>query len=202
MEPGMRLSFIRSRIDVGARRSTAWSAVWGSTFGALGITQLAIVPSVDKNTRVVLYVGAASAGIGVLTRAILIPRVILERRRLRRMSTRLSGCELLHAAERSMVASAKSERRGRHILLHLTALGYNVGLGLLLGLGFDQPVSGNRVAAMGATIGQVMLVTQPTTMVEALEHYQKGELRPSKWSWSTQPLVIPGGAGLAIGGRI
>lgn len=201
VDASTRLSFIRGRMDHGAKRALAWTIGWGAAYGIAGATQLAVTPFVDEGVRIDLYVGAASAGIGVLTRAVLVPRVIKERRRLGRLVRDGSDpCEALHEAERGLVRSAKQERRGRHILMHLAALTYNAGIGLVLGLALDRPLSGNRQAVIGGTVGQIMFLTQPMSMVETLDAYRRGD--PQGWlsAMSARPLVLRGGGGFAIGG--
>ncbi len=192
---GERLAFLQGRLALGAKRARMWSAAWGTAYGALAVTLLAVTPAVDRGTRVDLYVGAASASVGVLTRAVLVPRVVREHRRVVRRSDR--GCAAVRAAEQALVRSAKAERRGRSLLVHASALLYNVGVGLVLGLGFDRPVSAARQASIGAIIGQIMLVTQPMVSARTLEEYRRGALG----AWFT-PLVLPRGVGVGLAGRM
>lgn len=194
-----RLQFIAERIELGADKARAWSLGWGITYAVAAVTQLAITPLVDRGTRIDLYVGAASAGVGVLTRSISIPRVIKERRRMRRRSgSAAETCATVQQAERALVRSAHWERRGRHVLMHLAALTYNAGVGLLLGLAFDRPISGNRQAVIGATVGQVMLLSQPTITARALDDYRTGVFSPRLTVLGAGPLVLPRGGGVSI----
>jgi hypothetical protein len=200
VDPAVRSAFISERIEVGARRARAWAVGWGVTYGAAAIGQLVATPFVDRGTRIDLYVGATSAGIGVLTRSIMIPGVLRERRRLRRQSFD-DPCARAQAHERAMTSAARSERRGHAWWLHGAALAYNAAIGLVLGLGFDRPRSGNRQAVIGAAVGQIMIVTQPTPMLDALQRYRFGTLSDAKISWSSRPLVLPGGGGATVVGR-
>jgi hypothetical protein len=194
-----RDAFLRERIATGARHARAWSLGWGLAYVLASATQLAITPAVDRGTRIDLYVGAASSGFGALVRAVSIPRVIREHRRLRRRPGPEPGaCESVHALERALARSARWERRGRAVFMSLGAIVYNVGVGLVLGLAFDRPVQGIRQAAIGSTVGQIMLLTQPTTSVKALDGYGRGRVVPAL---STTPMVLPRGAGIAIAAR-
>lgn len=191
-----RLAFIESSLRDGARKSTLWAASWGTAYGLTMTTLLAVAPFVDRGWQRDLYVAAFSSGLGLLVRASVHPRVIQEHRWVRRR-VREDGrtCETLQAAERALARSAKSERFGRSLLVHAGAVVYNVGVGLVLGLALKRPLSGIRQATVGATVGQLMLITQPTTSVRALDRYRTGGLR-----LSFTPLSLPGGGGLTIAG--
>jgi hypothetical protein len=193
-----RLTFIESSLRDGARRSTIWAAAWGTTYGISMTTLLVVAPWVERDTRVDLYVGAASSAVGMLVRASMHPRVIRENRRLRRrVRERGRTCETLNEAERALARSAKGERFGRSLWVHMGAIVYNVGVGLVLGIAFRRPVAGTRQAVVGSTVGQVMILTQPLTSVRALSRYQSGALPRLTFS----PLMLPGGSGLTASGR-
>lgn len=201
-EPEKRLSFVRGRIDRAARSSRIWALSWGLGLGALTVGQLALVPAVPRADRADFWVGAAASGIGALSRAVFIPAVLRQRRRLQRYDEEgTSTCDRLRSAERALVASAKWERQGRALWMHGLSLAYNAGVGLVLGLAFDRPVAGNRLAALGAVVGEVMIVTQPTMMLRTLRAYRSGDLTgPTRWR--PAPLVLRGGGGVSIGAAI
>jgi hypothetical protein len=125
------------------------------------------------------------------------PRVIREHRRLqRRLHERGRTCETLHEAERALARSAKGERFGRSLVVHMGAIVYNVGVGLILGLALKRPLSGIRQAAVGTTVGQLMIITQPMTSVRALSLYERGAVPRLSFA----PLVLQGGGGLTLAG--
>ena len=189
-----RLSFIERALEDGARKSTFWGAGWGTTYGVTAATLLIVSRFVEAETRLDLYVGAASSTLGLLIRAAIHPRVIREHRWVRRkIRERGRTCETLNMAERALARSAKAERRGRSLMFHAGALVYNVGIGLVLGLGFKRPVSGIRQAAVGGTVGQIMILTQPMTSVRAMDRYRQPR-------FTFTPLMVPRGAGLGIAG--
>ena len=194
-----RLAWLKGRFDVGARKSGAWALSWGLTYTALTAGLFTASAFVDPQDRVDLYVGGASAGIGLVSRAILLPRAWLERRRLRRTEFETT-CQELAAYEQAMLRAARSEKRGRALFTHLTALAYNAAVGFTLGFGFKRPLSANRQFSIGAVVGQTMLVTQPMVMVEALEQYEAAAL-PSTPRLSSSPLIVPGGGGFNLSGR-
>ena len=84
--------------------------------------------------------------------------------------------------------------------MHGLSLGFNAGAGLVLGLAFDRPIAGNRLAAMGMVIGEIMIITQPQAMMRTVDAYGRTRAVPTRPL--VGPLVIPGGGGLTLRGRI
>lgn len=199
-DPAERTAFLRARIDTAAHRTRIWSASWGAGLGALTIGQLAIAPFVPREERVDYWVGAAAAGIGALSRVVFFPVVLRERRKLVRNSSE-STCDRLAAHERALAASAKGERHGRALWQHGISLAYNAAVGLVLGLAFHRPVSANRLASIGAVIGELMIITQPTVMMRTLDDYRAGRL-VGRGTWRARPLVLRGGGGIGFAGTI
>jgi hypothetical protein len=204
--PSTRLAFIRERMDVGTRRALAWNITWGLLYGAASVTQLSIAPTLSSGRRYDLWVGGISASIGTMARIVNVPAVIRERRRLRRyLRGNPDPCAAVREAERALARSAKWEARSTHLALHFGALAFSVGAGLVLAVAFDRPIPGHRQMAIGGAVGQLMLITTPTTTLRALGTYQRGDLRPHatrRTHWQTVPMFIPGGAGVAFAGTL
>lgn len=193
-----RRQWLQTRLDYAAHRSRAWSLGWGVSLGLLSAGQLVIAPLSPTEERPDWWVGAGAAGVGVLTRVVFLPRVFGERRRLKRSTA--TGCARTAELEAAVLASAKWERSGRSLLMHGLSLGFNAGAGLLLGLAFDRPVAGNRLAAMGMVIGEIMIITQPQAMMRTVDAYGRARVVPTRPL--VGPFVTPGGGGLSLRGRI
>lgn len=190
---------LEASIERGAHNSRAWALGWGVSLGLLGIGQLAIAPLTPRQERPEWWVGAGASAFGTLTRLVFRPRVLKERRLLSRDTS--TGCERLAALQGAVVRSAQWERQGRSLLMHSLSLGFNAGVGLVLGLAFDRPVGGNRLAAIGGVVGEVMILTQPTIMSRTLHGVQSGQ--PSAAARiSAFPFVTLGGGGLGLSGRM
>lgn len=191
-----RQAFLDARIDLAARRSGAWALTWGLTYVTSAALQFGLSPLASRGTRIDLYVGGTSATIGALTRAVLIPRVIKERRRLRRRPRSEDQCARLQATELAVARSAKAEAFGRSLPLHLAIIGYNTAIGFILGVGLKRPLPGNRQAVIGMVAGEALLLTQPTVMTRTLTEYRAGAPK-----LTASPLVLAGGGGFSLSGR-
>ncbi len=192
-----RIEVLEQRIARGAHLSRAWALGWGVSLGLLAVGQVGIAPLVPRVERPEWWVGAGASTIGVLTRAVFRPRVLRERRLLAKEPS--TGCERVAALEAALVRSAKWERQGRGLLMHGLSLGFNAGVGVFLGLVFDRPVAGNRLATIGGIVGEVMILTQPQYMSRTLDNYRVGAPMAR---FSSAPLVLRGGGGLSIRGRL
>lgn len=196
-----RMAFIRARIEAGGKHELRWALGWGIGLAAVAVAQLALVPLEHPEERPVLYIGALQAAIGAGSRAIFIPRSTIERRRMRKHAPDPDDCAALAAAERALARSAKTNHHGKAVWQHFLSLGVNAGIGLLLGLAFKKPVEGSRLAAIGMITGQVMIVTQPTTMIRSMDSYKLGRIgTPTRVS--PRPFMLLGGGGVMISGSI
>ena len=72
---------------------------------------------------------------------------------------------------------------------------------MLLGVAFKKPVEGSRLAAVGMLTGQVMIITQPTTMIRSLDSYRTGRIGAPR-RISPRPFMLSGGGGVMISGSI
>jgi hypothetical protein len=196
-----RMAFIRARIDAGGKHELRWALGWGIGLALVTVAQLALVPLEDPGERPVLYIGALQSAIGAGSRALFIPRSTIERRRMRRNPPDPDDCVALAAAERALARSARTNHHGKALWQHFLSLGVNAGMGLLLGLAFKKPVEGSRLAAIGMITGQVMIVTQPTTMIRSLDSYRMGRIATPQ-RISPRPFMLAGGGGVMIGGSI
>ncbi|MBX7081393.1 MAG: hypothetical protein K1X88_19485 [Nannocystaceae bacterium] len=198
-----RLAFIRGRMDAAAKPSRQWALGWGVGLGLIAVAQAAAAPFVHPEEAPDFWMGALQAAIGAGERAIFIPHVLIERRRQRKRGAKGDLCAQLAAAEHAFVHSAKWERRGKALWQHALSIAVNAAVGVALGVGFGRQVQGARVGTVGATVGEVMIITQPTPVMKSLERYRSGAFATTPTaSWGVRPMVLWRGAGLAFGGRL
>lgn len=205
-QPQQRLAFVRGRIEAAAKPSRQWALGWGIGLGLLTVAQLAIAPLVEPEEAPDYWMGALASGIGAASRAIFIPHVLLERRRMRKRGHHGDLCAQLAEAEHVMVHAAKWERRGKALWQHVLSIAVNAGVGVALGVGFGRQVPGARIGTIGATVGEIMILTQPTPMMKSMAQYRSGVIAPvpagARATWGLRPLTLWGGGGVAIGGRM
>ncbi|MEM6995673.1 MAG: hypothetical protein AAF721_34510 [Myxococcota bacterium] len=190
-----RTEFLEAKVARGAHLSRAWALGWGVSLGILAIGQVGIAPLTPKEERIEWWVGAGASTVGVLTRAVFRPRVLKEKRLLAKSDA--TGCERVGELERAVARSARWEHQGRGLLMHALSLGFNAGVGVLLGVAFKRPLGGNRLVMIGGVVGEVMILTQPQYMSRSVDEYRSGR---ASARWTSRPLVLRGGGGLTLSG--
>jgi hypothetical protein len=171
--------------------------------------QLVLLPAMHTDDdRIPTYIGAASSAVGELTTFVLPLSVMsdvpaLEARLAQPRDTR-SECARLADAEQVLIEAAASEAGGQRWYIHGANVAFNVGVGLVLGLGFDLWPAAALNGIGGAAVGELQILTQPTDAVDALERYRAGQLGPAKpgVTWTITPMVHPNFAGVGLVGAM
>jgi hypothetical protein len=183
-----RLAWVDARLARAEHDSEVWSWGWG-TAGVVGFAaQLALVPAFqDRDRRIDLEVGAG-ATIFLLEPVLMGPTVEDADPNLARADcpTRLSD------ADRRLKAAAESQRHARATWLHFGNVGFNIGVGLLLGLGWGHWSTAVLNGAVGIAVGEAQILTVPTSAIEAVA---------APPGVTLAPMAAPGGAGLVVGVR-
>jgi hypothetical protein len=204
-----RLAFLQRGMRKAARQSRIWA--WSSVaalsavgnFQVLGATH---VP--DPGDRIDLWVGAASLLFSIAQIAVVPPLVTIDQWKIDRMVARArpdaDRCALLAEAERLLVRDARGETIATGPAMHVATLLFNIGTGLVLGIAFNRWESGALNIFLGAALGELQIVTEPTDSVTLLERYRAGDLAPRKdekarLQWRLLPSVARGQAGLSWG---
>ncbi len=165
-----RIAFLRQRLDAERRPATRWTWIWGVTDGALVAGQLTAVPfTPDRRGRVVLLAGAATAALGPL-QMIFFP--------VTPDAPAAAGepCASLAGLERALARGARNERLGAGPLAHVANFLLNGALGVAAGLAARGWRSGAFTFAVGFTLGEAQILTQPTGLVRDLARYRAGDL--------------------------
>lgn len=205
IDPGRRLDFIQRRLNADARRVRIWAWSWASIYTGLVVvngTRLALSRSradmIDNGTAT----GASMLGLAVL--AIMPPAVLRDQPRLARIVAR-SGeldsdrCALVAAAERILLRDAASEAFSVGPLPHAGNFVFNMGLGLLLAVGFGRLETGMIVALTGITVGEIQMLSVRTRVRETLARYRSGAIdiagertgdgAPRSIGWTVVPIL-------------
>jgi hypothetical protein len=203
----VRLRFLRERLRVGARHMRIWTWTWAGIYSTLTVGNLALLYGADRHEQIDYGVGAGASFVGVLSIALAPQAVIADQywleRRLRRAPPGTDVCALVADAERLLLRGAKSSAFGKSALVHAGSFAFNVGVGLLLGIGFHHWDQAAIQGLAGIAVGEVMILSQPNDTVEDLRRYRAGNLGlpPSfhKISWAVLPQTMPHGAGVVVG---
>ena len=203
MDSEVRLKFLAEQLDREVSQVEAWSSGWGSLYAATALTQAGLLPAIsDRGIRIDLTVGALSAALGSTALLGLPLRVTLPLKRARAHWNDTDRCRLLAEAEDALQRSAGAQRLSSSWIPHAGNVAFNVGLALILGLGYGRWKSAAISAGVGTLVGEANVLTQPHGLSDVLERYQKGELRSSSGiSWSAAPWAGVDTAGIALRAR-
>ncbi len=204
-----RLAFLQAGMRHAAHRARlwAWSSAGALSFAA-GFQLLGATHVPDAGDRIDLYVGAASIGFSLAQLAIFYPRVTIDQwaldRRVARAGPDADRCALVAEAEHLLMRDARSEEIATSAAMQAVTFLFNIGTGLVLGIGFDRWHSAVINLFVGAALGELQIVTQPTDSVDLLRRYRAGELTPhepehAQLRWQLAPTASRDGFGLALG---
>jgi len=177
-----RLRWIENRLDQEARRGRLWARGWAIGIGAGGLASLIAVPFVAPSDRVDWYVGAASAAIGVIPLLVSPLAVIHDAPKLSAAvastpwNDQAQVCATLLDAEHKLAADAANEHWQQGWWMHAGNLAFNTGVLLFLGLGYGHWTAGLINGGAGVVVGEALILTQPTHLIDELAAYNRGEL--------------------------
>jgi hypothetical protein len=203
----VRLRFIRDRLRLQARRTRIWAFTWTGLYSAVIVFNLAQLDPNDRDNLIDNGIGASASLVGVLSVALVPPRLIGDQfwleRRLKHAPPGTDVCALLAEAEGLLLRDVKSAAFGKSVLVHAGSFLFNVGVGLLLGAVFHHWNQAAIQAVAGIAVGEVMIISQPAEIVTDLQRYRAANLGlPPRWhpvSWGVAPQLAPNYAGLTLG---
>ena len=203
VEAEARLSFIQERLRHDAARAHVWTGAWTGGYALMSVGQLAVTPFLSPADRVDFYVGAAST-VGAAAAVLAVPLdVMTDSPALDARIGSKAGpdtCAVLAEAERLLAKDAANEADSAGWMMQAANLSYNLAIGLVLGLVFKHWESGAINAGAGWLIGEAMILTQPTHLVDDLRRYREGQLEPERTPVSFQigPSLGSRGFGLSL----
>jgi hypothetical protein len=204
IDANQRLAFIRERLAADARRARIWSWTWGAAYGAIAGTYYVLSGVESGGDRVNDLVNAAAASVGLAVLVILPLNVMHDQTWLEKRLARAPNdhvCAKLADAERLLIRDAESEAFGKSPLVHVGNIAFNLGLGLLLGVGYGHWNEAAQAWFVGAAVGELQIVTQPVDAVYDLRRYRFGLIGHSaadRPRIAVVPLVSPRNLGLGL----
>lgn len=172
-----RLRFLSGLLQEESQAARRWTLGWGGAYGALTVAQLGVMGLFPHEEQPDWYWGALSSVVGVAF-TVMDPLEVLEggavyAQRLRHMAPQ-DACMLINEGERMLREGAAHEAQSRSWFIHVGNVLFNVGLGLVLGLGYGRWTSGLINAAVGAAIGEATILTAPSQLISGWARYRSG----------------------------
>lgn len=200
-----RMGFIVERARSAEEATRTWTMIFSLGYVGLVTVQMGLIVFVsDPGQRIDFGVGAVGSVIGVASIAVFRSPVLGDRAAIEALAPPALGgdCEALARAERLLEADAASEDFGTSWLIHVGNVVFNLGIGLVLGLGFDRWISGAISAGVGILVGELQILTKPARMLDALRRYRTGELDDApETAMQIVPMVSPNSVALAWSAR-
>jgi hypothetical protein len=196
-----RLAYLGRAFDREVSDIDQWSWAWGGVYAAGAAAQAAALPLVDDHgKRIDLYVGVASTSFGALTLTLLPLQLTVPLRLARRHFGDADRCAALARAEATLFSVDKDQRLATSWVGHVGNILVNVGIGLILGLGFDRWPSAALSMGVGIAIGEGNAFTQPHHLRDVIERYRSGrfDLMAPRMTWAVVPIAGPQMSGAAV----
>jgi len=171
-----RLAFLRDALRGEVWNVKLWTGLWGGGYLLLTAGQIALanVFPVDEAPDWWLGAGASTVGmIGVLALPVGVMEhgLVLEEQS-RALDPGGDPCALVARGERWLALDAGDEAFGTSWLLHVANVVVNAALALAIGFGYGHWISAGINAGAGLAVGEAMILTQPTALVDAWERYR------------------------------
>lgn len=212
-EVSRRLDFIEARLGRASGGANLWWNSWYLGWTALTTGQFVIaLATSDAGTRKDMAVGAAASSLAVIPLGILPFPAKTAARDLARFPghSTMDRRRKLLIAERLLKSAADDEKLRRSWVNHATSIGVSIGVGVLLGVGYDRPLSGFLNALGGIALSEIQIWTTPTAAIADFAEYQSFRRTTGNASFlpgarHAKPAlrfsVAPGNAGMAIVGH-
>lgn len=185
-----RAAFLRERLAADHGPAQRWTVTWGIVDGALVAGQLAALPFTKDRATQALLVGGAASGALAFVQMIFFPVAI----RPPPPDPGAPPCEEVAELERELERGARNQRLGAGPVAHAGNALINAALGIGAGFASDSFTSGALTFAIGWTIGEAQILTQPTDLVRDRDLYRRAELAP----FAVVPAVRLGSGGALV----
>jgi hypothetical protein len=191
-----RTQFIQTRLDQGTASARWWWYGWLGGYSVAAVAQGAVgLATHDEALRASMLVGAAGSALGTIS-VIAMPFPPTHAASELRASAGMTAQQRHTLALGSLKSCADAEKLGRSWLPHALGAAVAVAQGLVLWIGFDQPVDGAASAALSLVVAEAQIFTQPMRAVDDLASYERqfsrsqGSALQWRLAWSPQGLAV------------
>ncbi len=198
-----RMHFLQRELGAQARYAALWQTTWFLARTAILAEEVTLaVLSPDADDRLdarITSVFAALPPIGTILFGLRVahdgPRFLA----LDHLDTDASRCALVARGEQFLARDAANEDEQRGWLQHVLHIGGSTALFLILGVGFGHWTNAIFNGLAGIALGELQILSQPTGLVGAWEHYRHAELGGKRAvTFRFAPQLAPGSAGLSL----
>ena len=173
-----RLAFLRDSLLEEAYRVRLWTSAWAGAFLLLTAGQVAVAPVRPAAERPDWWIGAGTSTVG-LVGMLALPMSVMDGGPVlddfvRHLSPGADPCALVARGERWLALGADQEAFGYGWIPHVANVLVNAALLFAVGFGYDHWISAAINAAVGFAVGEAMILTQPTDLIDAWERYRAG----------------------------
>ena len=194
-----RLEFVHQSLMEDAARTRAWWIAWVSFLAVADAAQIAgaivaakvPVPPNNGFPRFILnsvhfakdplIVGSITTAGALIGLAVVPPPVLADGPALDLQLTSdplTNRCVLLANGERMLLRAASEEAEAHGWIPHVTNAAVNLAASLVIGIAFHQWLSAAIGLALGVSIGEILIYTEPSYSQQALVKYRAGDFGP------------------------
>lgn len=177
-----RLAYLSKLLDEESGRAKTWMGFWGGTYGLLTVAQLGLVPLSPGEEQPDWYWGAASTAFGLAFTLLSKPDVqdggLIYAQKVRAAAP-ADTCALIAEGERMLERGAAAEASSFQWFLHAGNVLFNVGLGLILGLGYGHWRAAVVNGLVGIAVGETNIMSSPAHLISGWKRYRNGEKPPA-----------------------
>jgi hypothetical protein len=198
----VRIDFLKRSFDREIHDVDEWSSIWGTVYAGGAVLQgVGRFETNDPGKHIDLTVGALSTAFGAVTLYTLPLQITVPLRRARLHLSDPDTCRALARAESTLVSAESDQALGTGIFAHLGNVAVNIGIALILGLGYGRWPSAALSAGVGIAVGEANAFTQPHHLRDVLERYRSArfdgpDVPPLSVSWAVVPVVTQGSVGV------
>jgi hypothetical protein len=171
-----RLAFLREALRGEVWNMKLWTGLWSGGYLLLTTGQVALANAAPGSERPDWWIGASGPTVGLIS-VLALPNGVMEHGLLFEAQTRALApggdpCTLIARGERWLELDAGDEAFGTGWLVHVGNVVVNAAMALAIGFGYGHWLTAAINAGVGLAIGEAMIWTQPTALIDAWERYR------------------------------
>lgn len=191
-----RLLFIDQELHSARNPTRAWFGTWVGLLGGATLLQVAGVFLLPRDDlKIDAAVGATGTAVAMLPLTLLPRRALTAADQFDHNRQAPDARARLCQAEQLLKEAAEDAAGGASWLAHATGDAAAVAFGLVQWLVFKHPIPGAMTAVGGSAGNEILVLTQPTRVVDAWQmyreiYYHEEAIAQLQWNWSVTPTAV------------